>query len=385
MYRQTGSPTNQALLTAYKPARPTIPKNTDTAWRRLLIKYLTDKYGKSILPVVYEKILVERHVIDAINNSINYNLFLDCNDFFKKYSHGEIYPDFGIANLPGLVEDKFEITAGGDASKTFTANYNGLSAKIYQVKLNKDFEDGASLSISIDQDLCDITVFQYPINPGGNNILAQGQKSCVVSNLKELRQQNKQLFVMIVNENYISNNYTPSSKDIKLTLSVNGKMLINYVLKIDQANFEFVYNDGSPSTYEYGVEHLLDFAYYVTPDNLSDSVFVASFDFTNYSVNYKGSLKITFMNYPQRVNYQLDMDVVEYTYYTHHYFVDCEAPFNHHNDNLNMDNYSLSGANVAGGINSYSYSQDTPSGKKKLIGYNFGNNASLQVEVYFNK
>ena len=349
------------------------------------IKYLTDEYGTNILVAIYEKLLTKKHVIDAINNSINYNLFLDCNEFFTKYSEGKIYPDFGIANLSSLVEDKFEINSNSNVSKTFTATYKGLSAKIYQVKLNKDFEEGASLGIGVDQDLCDITVFQYPINPGGNNILAKGSKNCVVPNLKNLRQQNKQLFVMIVNSNYVSNDYAPSSKDIKLTFSVNGKMLINYVLTIDQADFEFVYNDGSPITYEYGVEHLLNFEYYVTPENSSDSVFVASFDITQYSVNYKGNLKITFLNSPRRASYQLDMDVVEYTYYTHHYLVDCEVPFNHHNDNLNMDSYSLWGTDVSSGLINYSYSQDTPSGNIKLIGYNFGNNASLQIEVYFNK
>jgi len=189
------------------------------------VHYLVKKHGQGILVDIYHNIEADIHIVNSINNSINETLFLDYNEFLQQYAQGEIYSTFGLGDVITKTEGSFDINSDTDILKTFTANYKGLSGKFYLVQLgNTNFSDDASLEISIDQDLCDITVFQHPTTIGSNNLLAEGMKSCTVSDLKGLKQQKKRLLIMVTNGNFIKTpSYSPSNKDITVRMEVKEK------------------------------------------------------------------------------------------------------------------------------------------------------------------
>jgi len=185
------------------------------------VHYLVKQHGQSILVDIYKSIEAGKHVVNAIDLSLNGNLFLDYNEFLKQYAQGAVYSDFGTTSLIGIADGTFDINSNTDILKTFTANYKEFSARFYIVQLgNPNFKDDTSLEISIDQDLCDITVFQFP-TVGTDNVLAQGLKSCVVSDLKGLKQQNKRLLVMVTNGDCIKiPEYSPSNLNINVKMEV---------------------------------------------------------------------------------------------------------------------------------------------------------------------
>lgn len=189
------------------------------------VHYLVKQYGQSILVDIYKSIEAGKHVVNAIDLSLNGNLFLDYNEFLKQYAQGAVYSDFGSTNLISIADGTFDINSNTDILKTFTANYKEFSGKFYIVQLgNPNFKDDTSLEISIDQDLCDITVFQFP-TVGTDNVLAQGLKSCVVSDLKGLKQQNKRLLVMVTNSYCIKiPTYSPTNMDINVKMEVKEEV-----------------------------------------------------------------------------------------------------------------------------------------------------------------
>lgn len=202
------------------------------------IKYIVGKYGQSVLVNVYDKLFAGGKVVDAINKSMDEMLFIDYNLFLQQYAHGQLYPDVGLPILLDILEDEFEIKSDSDTLKIFAANYRELSGKIYSVKLdNPNFKDDASLEISIEEELCHITVFQYPEPNSPFNVLAEGGKSCIIPDLKGLKALNKRLLVMVTNGNFIKiPSYSPSSKDINVKMEVKSNQ---EVLKFTKVCFDW--------------------------------------------------------------------------------------------------------------------------------------------------
>jgi hypothetical protein len=284
------------------------------------IKYIEKKYGGNVLVSIYEKIFAGRHVVDAINNSINHNLFMDYNPFLREYTQGKIYTDISHDIIVNNRDDTFKIETEKDTLKTFTANYKDLSAKLYLVSLNyKNFKDDATLEISIDQDLCDITVFQYPKLGGAVTELTKGLKNCVVSDLKGLMQQEKRLIVMVTNSNYISNNYTPSNKDINVKMEVKNTKIVGAEIEIVVDNITLRYNDktnsgsgGWVTTTGQGYSWWFSSGIYgfsadMGTGSLNNNVYSATFDNTfPDEQTISGNMRITFLDDPRRVNVHID-------------------------------------------------------------------------------
>ncbi|MCP5061394.1 MAG: hypothetical protein GY936_02900 [Ignavibacteriae bacterium] len=198
------------------------------------VKYIVGKYGQNVLVNIYDKLFAGGKVVDAINKSMDEMLFIDYNLFLQQYAHGQLYPDVGLPTLLDILEDEFEIKTDSDTLKTFTANYRELSGKIYSVKLdNPNLKDDASLEISIDEELCHITVFQYPEPNSPYNVIAEGGKSCIVPDLKGLKAINKRLLVMVTNSNLIKiPSYSPSSKNITVKMKVKGNQEVLTFTKV---------------------------------------------------------------------------------------------------------------------------------------------------------
>lgn len=260
------------------------------------VHYLVKQYGQSILVDIYKSIEAGKHVVNAIDLSLNGNLFLDYNEFLKQYAQGAVYSDFGSTNLISIADGTFDINSNTDILKTFTANYKEFSGKFYIVQLgNPNFKDDTSLEISIDQDLCDITVFQFP-TVGTDNVLAQGLKSCVVSDLKGLKQQNKRLLVMVTNSYCIKiPTYSPTNMDINVKMEIN---------KDSNGNLRFLINGCVVDRTEAGVTDRMNNVY--IDEVLSFGGSNGSYYYQSLGRTYSGTVNITFIDNPKSINFHLD-------------------------------------------------------------------------------
>ncbi|NHZ86495.1 MAG: hypothetical protein GWP19_11545 [Planctomycetia bacterium] len=355
------------------------------------IKYIVNKYGQNVLVSIYEKILAGRHVVDAINNSINYNLFMDYTPFLEQYAQGQIYSDLMYDRLLAALKistDTFKIETEADTLKIFSANYKELSAKLYLVRLdNQNFQDDASLNLSVDQDLCDISIFTYPKSGGTVTLLAKGQKSCVVSDLKGLVQQGKYLIVMVTNLNYISNNFSPSNLDINLKMEVktNSISMVEVEFNIDHAHKYTNYNN---TTDDYDTEFSDYFTSGAGTSNLSNNIY--STVFNNPPVlgkTIRGNMKTTFYPNTNTVNVYID----QYRYWNSWYYGDVEQhfvfsatiPFNKsYIDDFyedSTDEYYISGENACGLV---SFREDNDLGSEWIGGTQCGGGAYIKVKVH---
>ncbi len=284
------------------------------------VKYLVGKYGKNILVSIYNKIFSGRHVVDAINNSINYNLFIDYTPFLEQYAQGKIYNDLGYDRLLAIREGLFTIATEADTIKSFKANYKELSAKLFLVRLdNQNFQDGATLNLSVDKDMCDISVFEYPKSGGKVTLLAKGQKNCVVTGLNNLVTEGKYLIVMVTNSNYTSNNYVPSNKNITLKIVVAKKQsLIGIEVYVvindteirwkDPSNEhpDWVYTSGLPYTFDFS-SGVFGIAPHIGSWNFDGNVFNGTLDNTHPDeYTQTGNIKITFLDNPKRINLEIN-------------------------------------------------------------------------------
>ena len=284
------------------------------------VKYLVTKYGQSILVKIYEKIFNGRNVLDAINNSINYNLFLEYTPFLEQYAQGKIYSDCQYDDLvQSLREGIFRIQTDSDSVKSFSANYRELSAKIFLVRLdNPNFQDDASLNLSVDQDMCDISVFSYPQSGGKVELVGQGQKDYVVQNLKGFLQQGKSLIVMVTNSNFISNNYKPSDLDIKLTMRVkiNKKVSVAVTISLDGVTYREKTNNEDWITQNNEKFIFTPSAGVHSPKvgTLQNNIFTSPLDDVYNPLHVESSnIKITFLDNPKRINMEIELVINDAT------------------------------------------------------------------------
>ena len=357
------------------------------------VKYIVKKYGNNVLVNIYNKIFAGRHVVDAINNSINHNIFMDYNPFLQQYAQGQLYSDIGHDILANNRDDTFKIASETDTLKTFTANYKDLSAKLYLVTLDyQNFKDDASLEISIDQDLCDITVFQYPKTGGTVSVLAKGQKNCIVSDLKGL-QQDKRLIVMVTNSNYISNNYTPSNKDIIVTMKVKNTKIarVEVDVFIDNANYNT--SDGVVT----GGEFNGDFTSIAGTSSLENGAYSTKFD--NPPVlgqTIRGNMKVTFwlnISGLSRVNFEVNQTKTWDNFTGNHkqwFQINITSvPYNKsYTDDytgLKVDEYYESGSSVNRIVANFKETWTVGNVVKidELTTFNCGNRAFIKVKVHY--
>ncbi len=339
------------------------------------VKYIVKKYGQNVLVKIYDKLFAGIHVVNAIDLNTNENLFIYYNDFLQQYAHGQLYPDVGLPDLldPEVnnLDGTFEIISDTDILKTFSANYRELSGKIYLVKLdNPNFKDGTSLEISIDQELCDITVFQHPEPQNPFNVIAEGDHSCIVSDLKGLRANNKKLIVIVTNGNLNRiPKYTKSSKDINVKMEVKEDLNGSLRFKLDD-----VVTDNSSSR---AIEEALSFG----GNN-------GSYNYESWGRTYSGTVGITFIDNPESINFHLNG---QYTYQspwgfgevTFKYTVDYNGIPYTGLEGVNYV-YSVTGSAVQNG--QFTWSETNWGGTNdeaidNLISYNCGAGAYIRVEV----
>ena len=349
------------------------------------VKYLTTKYGSNILVKIYEKLFAGRHVIDAINNSINYNLFMEYTPFLEQYSQKQIYNDLEYDDLLAIREGFFRIQTDSDTVKTFSANYKELSAKLFLVRLdNQNFSQNTSLNLSVDKELCDISVFEYPKSGGDVTLLVKGQKNCVVSKLRSLVEQGKYLIVMVTNSNFISNNYKPSNLDINLTMKVKTtkKLSVEVSINIDGAVYKEKVNNENWITKQNETFIFNPSAGVNGPKvgTFNNNVFLSPLDDVYNPLHVESSyIKITFLENPKRINLECELIIDDKTagIKKHRKFSITGIP---EEDTGRYWEYGgdLSRASIIDTYERHDYSGDLIS---ELVSINPGSNAKVEVKI----
>ncbi|RKX23512.1 MAG: hypothetical protein DRP47_12710 [Candidatus Zixiibacteriota bacterium] len=188
------------------------------------IKYLTSRYGESIVRDIYLQILNQQHPVQAINLAINHNLFMIWENFLREYVCGNIY------NVPKseFIDDSqsgiFRIRSDTDRSKTFTETYPDLSAKRFSIGLNyPNISPAKAINFTIDQDLCDITLFKIKRAGIIEYVSHSTTKTLTLKNIRSLTDNGYNLFLMVTNSNYFNTPkiYT-NSMQIKLDILVES-------------------------------------------------------------------------------------------------------------------------------------------------------------------
>lgn len=277
------------------------------------IKYLVDKYGKGVLVNIYDKIFEGRSVLDAINNSINYNLFMDYGTFLNEYVQGKLYKDINYSRILASKDGLYRIQSTADSSKSFTNNYNELSAKIFLVRLDdQNLPSNTSLNCKIDQNMCELSIFSYPKQGGDLQLIATNQKECIIQNLENITTEGKFLIVMVTNLNYKANNYIPSNLDIKLDmkLSFNNEVNVEVYIDLDGCTYKET-SDGS--NWEYKQNESFIFTPTAT-GLISNNVFNSNLDdvYSPLSVE-SSSMTIELLANPNRINIECDLIINDAT------------------------------------------------------------------------
>ncbi|NQU85934.1 MAG: hypothetical protein HQ541_09255 [Mariniphaga sp.] len=213
--------------------------------------------------------------------------------------------------------------------------------------------------------------------PGGN-----GQ--VIISDVKSIFDDGYELVLLVSNGKYDESKNYYGTNTVKLEVEfLNPEIIVDFAYFFNNADFVFNYNDGRSPLYENGVGHEFFLRHFVEPDVSNPNIYKANINFSQYSSNYVGTLSVEVINEPRQcLNFELNLDVTEFTYYKHHYRFNCDSiPFSGTIADTNIDSYWVWGNDFGYVIANYSYSQDTPSGEKKLTGYTIVDQDNFLIEI----
>jgi len=99
-----------------------------------VMKYLSDKYGKSTIPNIYEQLNTSNRIIRLLLDQVPDPASAWLPDFYKEYVSGHIY-NVGADIFLNAVTDTFNIPSDKSISTTFSSSMWNLSAKLYRVNI----------------------------------------------------------------------------------------------------------------------------------------------------------------------------------------------------------------------------------------------------------
>lgn len=153
-------------------------------------------------------------------------------DFIRDYIKGQVY-NVPPSQFLGGIRDSFLIATEADTSRTFTADYSDLSAKLYRVNLDyAAFKEGDAIefnleSATVGEDM--LTTLVFSIHNNELQYIGEG-KTFTVENISAMVQDNADLLVAVINSSY--NGDTISSGEVQLTARVTAILDIEYDLTV---------------------------------------------------------------------------------------------------------------------------------------------------------
>lgn len=216
-----------------------------------LIKYLVTRYGEAILIKMYNDIKDWNvHPIEAICQEDPAEWW---DEFLKEYMLGNVYNDVSIDDWLSGKEDNYQISSESDVSKTFTKNYQELSASIYYIRLNyPGINSNAEAVFTISgASKRNLTLFKFN-SAKQIEYIASDKNKLVLKDLKTLTDNGWNIFAVVSNNRY-SSPYT-SEKEISLDMKIIQPLTFNRCDIDLEAIGHYTQSgvtDGVPYTYDY--------------------------------------------------------------------------------------------------------------------------------------
>ena len=153
-------------------------------------------------------------------------------EFIRDYITGQVYNVPSSQFLDGI-RDSFLIATKADTSRTFTAEFSDLSAKLYRVNLNyTDFEEGDGIEITTESNAVAedmLTAIVFSIDNNELHYLGEG-RTFAVENILDMVQNDADLLVAVVNSSYSGN--AVQSEEVQLTIRITTIPVIEYDLTV---------------------------------------------------------------------------------------------------------------------------------------------------------
>ena len=171
------------------------------------IKSLVGQTDKTILLQIYEKRFAGADDPVKIINEVSPKTIMEIYPYFlEEYLTKKIYPDFDHSKLLAGIEhsgiQKWVIQSKEDTLQTFDNLYDGISARVFLVKLRyTDFKDGDMLKIETDNTVF-IPKYVFEVKDNKYKLLYMGRGEFSVPNLKQLQKENGQILVLVANAGY---------------------------------------------------------------------------------------------------------------------------------------------------------------------------------------
>ncbi len=171
------------------------------------IKSLVGQTDKTILLQIYEKRFAGADDPVKIINEISPKTIMEIYPYFlEEYLTKKIYPDFDHSKLLAGIEhsgiQKWVIQSKEDTLQTFDNLYDGISARVFLVKLPyTGFKDGDMLKIETDNTIF-IPKYVFEVKDNKYKLLYMGRGEFSVPNLKQLQKENGQVMVLVANAGY---------------------------------------------------------------------------------------------------------------------------------------------------------------------------------------
>lgn len=176
------------------------------------IKYLVKTEGSQALVKMYD--LIKNKSVDDPVEAINQASVKSFQElypsFLQEYFSGNIYTDFQSSSLLSNATEVFNIQSATDTLKTIVKDYEALSAQIFKIEFSyPGFTNEDALSIYTNA-LAPALIYQADIY--GLKFLGKSYDEFIISNLKDLRDNNAKIIVVQPNTSLTTEKQTVELK-----------------------------------------------------------------------------------------------------------------------------------------------------------------------------
>ncbi len=217
-----------------------------------LVKYLTDKRGVKMVGYYHDLILRNYPVLEALNLVANSQANTWIPHFFQNYMEGKIYGITGDIFMKGI-DGQDDLPEQG-LQQVYDGEYNDLSAKIFRFNTDKPIlGDDANVAFDVvshdvDKEHLEVLIFSYDWDNNEIDFISDYSPGVkIVSNIKSLQEQNKDLLAVVVNTFKDTKN-TLNKSTISLKVELKETIPLNYrkfTVKLGKVNIQKTYQDGS--------------------------------------------------------------------------------------------------------------------------------------------
>lgn len=222
-----------------------------------IVKYMTDHVGLKAIGDYHDLILKDHSMYEAMDLTI-YKVPRDWIPlFFKEYVAGRIYSITGDVFVRGI-DGQEDLPAHG-TQRVFEREYNDLSAKIFRFNTdNVDLTENAKVAFGVesyDVDKKLLSVLIFSLNRVNNEIEFESEFSDevkILSNIKDLQDQNKDLLAVVMNlNNDVDNASNTSSISLKVeTRDVTSLNYRRFTVRLGKVDVRSTYLDMSTKDHE---------------------------------------------------------------------------------------------------------------------------------------